>query len=114
ELRTLTSQASEATAAVNGQLKRVEKLVSASEQLGEAVERTAKSVHFVSHAINDLAERSLQHASGAGKQKFGEALGWAELGWTAWKWWETKRTEAAAMPMRPRRDEERDKFERSE
>lgn len=114
ELRALTAQASDMNAVVFGQLKRVEKLVSASEQLGEAVERSAKSVRFVARAVDDLAGRNLQRATGAGKQKFGEALTWAELGWTAWKWWETKRTEAAAVPVRPKRDEERDKFERSE
>jgi hypothetical protein len=31
--------------------------------------------------------------------RIGETLDWAELGWSVWKWWQTKRA-AAANPDR--------------
>src|SRR5690606_25344772 len=80
ELRKLSAQASESTASLNRQLQRTERLFEGAEQLGDAIQQTADAALRVTGTIHRTAVRHVESAA-ANKERIGEALDWAELGW---------------------------------
>jgi len=104
ELRQLSKQASESTASLNRQLHRTERLFDGTEQLEDAIRQTADAALRVSATIHRTAVRHVERTASVHKERIGEALDWAELGWTAWQWWQAKRAEAAGPSSEERKD----------
>lgn len=96
DLRKLSERAAETTVKLNKQLSRTDRLFEAAEQLEDAVRQTADAAQRVSGTIHRTAVQHVERTAIAHKERIGEALDWAELGWTAWQWWQAKRAAAAA------------------
>ncbi len=101
ELRKLSERAAETTVKLNRQLSRTDRLFEAAEQLEDAVRQTADAAQRVSGTIHRTAVQHVERTAAAHKERIGEALDWAELGWTAWQWWQSKRAAAAAADSPP-------------
>jgi len=95
EIRDLVADASQLARRAGRQAERLERLLEAARQWEGAVRRSASTVSRITEAVDRAAAARVEEAILNGRERFGEALGWAEFGWSVWKWWQAKRAEAA-------------------
>lgn len=104
ELRELASEASGTVQKVSRQLDRADGLFEAAGRLGESMQQTAAAVTRVTTAIDRTAAAHVERSIKANRERIGDALDWAEAGWTAWRWWQAKRESASTVPVRQHDD----------
>ena len=78
---------------VQGQLEGVSKLMDATKRMGQSAEQVSGTVSRLSDALAQTADRHIAKAGGKYKHQIADALDWAEVGYTAWHYWQTKRKE---------------------
>ncbi|BBH19099.1 hypothetical protein Back11_04440 [Paenibacillus baekrokdamisoli] len=101
-------QSTEATMqTVQSQLEGVTKLMEATKRIGSAAEQASSTVSRLANAWSETAEQHISKAGGKYKHQIANALDWAEIGCTAWQFWQTKRKENAS-PVCSKHDEGHD------
>jgi|GEM_PF-602432 uncharacterized protein YoxC len=108
ELRGLAAEASQVTRRTDRQLERIDRLLDAARQWEGAVRRSASTVSRIADAVDRAAAAHVEQAIISHQARIGETLGWAELGWSVWKWWQSKRDEAGAAHPGRTTDDMRD------
>lgn len=106
EIRGLAAEASQVARRTGRQVERLDRLLDAARQWEGAVRRSASTVSRITEAVDRAAAAHVEQAIRTGRARIGETLDWAELGWSVWKWWQTKRADAAIPGGTP--DEMRD------
>ncbi|REK59464.1 MAG: hypothetical protein C6W55_01290 [Thermobacillus sp.] len=99
EIRGLAAEAGQVMRRTGRQVERLDRLLDAAQQWEGAVRRSASTVSRITEAVDRAASAHVEQAIVSGRARIGETLDWAELGWSVWKWWQTKRA-AAANPDR--------------
>ncbi|MFC5649220.1 DUF948 domain-containing protein [Paenibacillus solisilvae] len=78
---------------IQGQLDGVSKLMEATKRIGQSAETVSCTVSRLSDAMAQTADRHIAKAGGKYKHQIADALDWAEVGYAAWQFWQTKRKE---------------------
>ena len=94
EVTALAAPAAQTIRTVQGQLAGAARLFEAAERLGDAAADVSSAVSRVSSAIAMTADRHLTGDGGKYRKQIEGALDWAEAGYAAWQFWQSKRNEA--------------------
>jgi|HigsolmetaAR203D_1030402.scaffolds.fasta_scaffold01257_3 uncharacterized protein YoxC len=94
EMRGLAADAGRVVRRAERQAERLDRLMDAAAQWEGAVRRSASTVNRITEAVDRAAAEHVERAIVNRQERIGETLGWAELGWSLWKWWQAKRNES--------------------
>jgi uncharacterized protein YoxC len=89
-------EASRALRTVNSYLAAASGLFEAAERVGGAAGEAAQAAQRLTAAVTDSAQRHVRGAGGKYKRQMAEALDWAEIGYTVWQFWQSKRNVSSA------------------
>jgi len=89
----LMEAASETVKSVQRQLDGASGMLKSLRRIGETADQTTKTISALSGALSETTERYVAKSGGKYQRHLNEALDWAEVGYTAWQFWQTKRKE---------------------
>jgi uncharacterized protein YoxC len=95
ELRELAAEASQVARRAGRSVERLDRLLEAAQRWEDAVRRSASTACRIADAVDSAAAAHVERAIRSGRARIAETLDWAELGWSVWKWWQSKRAEAS-------------------
>ncbi|QHT62124.1 DUF948 domain-containing protein [Paenibacillus lycopersici] len=72
----------------------VKKLTEATKRIGESANQLSFTVNRISNELNDTVDRYARTSGEKVKHGITDALGWAEVGYAVWHFWQNKRKES--------------------
>ncbi|GGD54220.1 DUF948 domain-containing protein [Paenibacillus nasutitermitis] len=89
----LMEAASKTLKTVQRQLDDASGMLKSVQRIGETVDHTTRAISALSGVLSETTERYVAKSGGKYQRHLSEALDWAEVGYTAWQFWQTKRKE---------------------
>jgi uncharacterized protein YoxC len=72
----------------------ISKLTEATKRIGESANQFSFTVNRISSELNDTVDRYARTSGEKVKHGISDALGWAEVGYAVWHFWQDKRKES--------------------